>query len=106
MFRNQHSLSKQLVVAAALALGASSAALADDGSMNPATRDLTNGESRGNLMNMTAQSPCPQAATAVSTQQKKVDQDMDSKTFPLNGRPILTSRGYRSPTYFNQYPGE
>jgi hypothetical protein len=106
MFRKPHSLSKQLVVATALALGASSVALADDSGMNPSTRNLTNGENRGNLMNMTAQSPCPQATASVSTQQKKVEQDMESKTFPLNGRPILTSRGYRSPTYFNQYPGE
>jgi hypothetical protein len=44
--------------------------------------------------------------TLVGTQQKKVEQDLESKTFPLNGRPILTSHGYRSPTYFNQYPGE
>jgi hypothetical protein len=106
MFRNPHSLSKQLVVAAALALGASSVALADDGSMNPSTRDVTNGENRGNPMNKTAQSPSPQAPASVSTQQKKVEQDMESKAFPLNGRPILTSRGYRSPTYFQQYPGE
>ena len=37
MCRKPHSLSKQLVVATALALGASSVALADDSSMNPFT---------------------------------------------------------------------
>lgn len=35
MSRKPHSLSKQLVIATALALGASSVALADDNSMNP-----------------------------------------------------------------------
>jgi hypothetical protein len=35
MSRKPHSLSKQLVIATALALGASSVALADDSSMNP-----------------------------------------------------------------------
>jgi hypothetical protein len=39
MSRKPHSLSKQLVVATALALGASSVALADDSSMNPFTGD-------------------------------------------------------------------
>jgi len=37
--RKPYSLSKQLVVATALALGASSVALADDSSMNPFTGD-------------------------------------------------------------------
>ena len=39
MSRKPYSLSKQLVVATALALGASSVALADDSSMNPFTGD-------------------------------------------------------------------
>ena len=39
MFRKPYSLSTQLVVATALALGASSVALADDSSMNPFTGD-------------------------------------------------------------------
>jgi hypothetical protein len=39
MFRKPYSLSKQLVVATALALGASGVALADDSSMNPFTGD-------------------------------------------------------------------
>jgi hypothetical protein len=39
MSRKPHLLSKQLVVAAALALGASGVALADDSSMNPFTGD-------------------------------------------------------------------
>ena len=39
MSRKQYSLSKQLVVTAALALGASGGALADDNSMNPFTGD-------------------------------------------------------------------
>jgi hypothetical protein len=106
MSRKPYSMGKQLVVAAALALGASSVALADDSSMNPSTRDVDSGQNRGNLLNMTAQSPCPQATESVSTQQRRIEQEMESKTFPLNGRPIVTSRGYRWPTYFNQYPGE
>ena len=39
MYRKPYSLSKQLAVATALALGASSVALADDSSMNPFTGD-------------------------------------------------------------------
>jgi len=39
MSRKQYSLSKQLAVAAALALGTSGVALADDNSMNPLTGD-------------------------------------------------------------------
>src|SRR5580765_3218164 len=39
MYRKPYSLSKQLAVATALALGASSLALADDSSMNPFTGD-------------------------------------------------------------------
>src|SRR5579862_97225 len=39
MFRTPYPLRKQLAVAAALALGASSGALADDSSMNPFTGD-------------------------------------------------------------------
>ena len=39
MSRKPHSLSKQLVVAAALVLGTSGVALADDSSMNPFTGD-------------------------------------------------------------------
>ncbi len=39
MSRKPYSLSKQLLVATALALGASSVALADDNSMNPFTGD-------------------------------------------------------------------
>ena len=39
MFRKPYSLSKQLVVATALALGASGAALADDSSMDPFSGD-------------------------------------------------------------------
>lgn len=39
MSRKPHSLSKQLVVATALALGMSGVALADDSSMNPFTGD-------------------------------------------------------------------
>ncbi len=39
MSSKPHSLNKQLVMATALALGASSVALADDNSMNPFTGD-------------------------------------------------------------------
>ena len=39
MYRKPYSSSKQLVVAIALSLGASSMALADDSSMNPFTGD-------------------------------------------------------------------
>jgi hypothetical protein len=51
MSRKTFSLSKQLAVAAALALGASSVALADDSSMNPFTGDsyryFNGGHNRG-----------------------------------------------------------
>jgi hypothetical protein len=49
MFRKPHSLSKQLVIATALALGASSVALADDSSMNPFIGDSYRYFNGGNL---------------------------------------------------------
>jgi hypothetical protein len=102
MFRKPHSLSRHLVLATALALGASSVALADDNSMNPSIREFNNGDNRGNP-NMTAQ-----ATESVSKRQKKDGQEVESKALPVNGRPLVTSPGHydRSPPYFNQYPGQ
>ena len=108
MFRKPYSLSRQLVLAAALALGASSVALADDNSMNPSTRELNSGQNHENL-NMTAQNPSPQAKEPVSTQPEKVAQANESKTRPVFGRTPVTSPAYRSPwmpTWYNQFPGQ
>ena len=107
MSRKPYSLSKQLVVATTLALGASSVALADDSNMNPPIGDFNSGQNRGNP-NMMAQAPCPQGTESASTRQKKVDQEIESKTLPANGRTAVTSPVYynRSAPYFNQYPGQ
>ena len=54
--RKHYSLSKQVVAAAALALGASGVALADDSSMNPFTGDsyayFNGGQNVGNFNNV------------------------------------------------------
>ena len=84
MSRKPYSLSKQLVIATALALGTSGVALADDSSTNPST------ENRGNL-NMVAQSPCPQDTEASGTRQKKDEQKIESKTLPANRETPITS---------------
>jgi hypothetical protein len=98
MSSTNFSLSKQLVVASALAFGASGVALADDSSMKPFTGDSS--QSPGNP-NMLAQSPCPQGTEAAGTRQKKDEQKIESKTLPANrGTPIT------SPAYFQQYPGQ
>ena len=98
MSRTNFSLSKQLVVASALAFGASGVALADDNSMKPFSGDSS--QNRGNL-NMLAQNPCPQGTESAATQQKKDEQKIESKSLPAKrGTPIT------SPTYFNQYPGQ
>src|SRR6266478_1225871 len=92
------SLSKQIVVASALAFGASGVALADDSSMKPFTGDSS--QNRGNL-DMLAQNPCPQGTESAGTRQKKDEQKIESKNLPVNrGTPIT------SPTYFQQYPGQ
>ena len=92
------SLSKHLVVASALAFGASGVALADDSSMKPFTGDSS--QNRGNL-DMLAQNPCPQGTESAGTRQKKDEQKIESKRLPANrGTPIT------SPTYFQQYPGQ
>ena len=98
MFGKQYLLTKQLVTAAALILGVSGVALADDSGMNPLTGDSS--QNRGNL-NMLAQSPCPQGTEAAGTRQKKDEQKIESKSLPANrGTPIT------SPAYFQQYPGQ
>jgi hypothetical protein len=102
MSRTRFSLSKQLVLASALAFGVSCIALADEVSTNPPGGDapayLNGGPNRGNL-NMLAQNPCPQAAPSAG--QKKDEQKVESKNLSANrGKPIT------SPTYFNQYPGQ
>lgn len=52
MFRKQYSLAGRLAIAAALAIGTSGIALADDSSMNPFTgdfyRELHGGQNLGN----------------------------------------------------------
>jgi hypothetical protein len=94
MFGKQYLLTQRLVASAALALGVSGVALADDSSMNPVTQN------RGNV-NMLAQNPCPQGTESAGMRQKKDEQKVESKTLPGNrGTPIT------SPTYFNQYPGQ
>ena len=107
MPRKPYSLSKQLVAVTTLALGASSVALADDSSMNPPIGDFNSGQNRGNP-NMMAQTPCPQGTESPGTPQKKVEQKIESKTLPANGRTSVTSPAYfnQSPPYFNQYPGQ
>ena len=98
MSRTNFSLSKQIAVASALALGVSGVALADDSSMNQFTGDSS--QNRGNL-NMLAQNPCPQATESAGTRPKKDEQQIESKTLPAKrGTPIT------SPTYFQQYPGQ
>ena len=54
MSRKPYSLSKQLVVVTALALGASSVALADDSSMNPFTGDSYKYFNGGHTLGQTA----------------------------------------------------
>ena len=54
MSRKPYSLSKQLVVVTALALGASSLALADDSSMNPFTGDSYKYFNGGHTLGQTA----------------------------------------------------
>ena len=93
MFGKRYLLTKQLVTSAALALGVSGVALADDTTMNPSQ----NGEN----LNMLAQSPCLQGTEAAGTRPKKDEQKIESKTLrAIRGTPIT------SPTYFNQYPGQ
>jgi hypothetical protein len=104
MSRTRFSLGKQLVVASALALGASCSALADEVSTDPSTGEapanLNGGVSHGNLK-MLAQNPCPQRAQSAGTGKKKDEQTIESKNPSANrGQPIT------SPTYFNQYPGQ
>jgi len=115
MSRKPHSLSKQLVLATALALGASSVALADDSSMNPPTRDVDSGQNRGNL-NMMAQSPSPQGAESTGTLQKKGEQKIGSKAVPIDLKTLVTpptnlAHGYYMPknadhNYYSQFPGQ
>jgi hypothetical protein len=89
MLGKQYLLIKQLVTSAALALGVSGVALADDGSQN-----------RGNL-NMLAQNPCQQGTESAGTRPKKDEQKIESKILAPNRATPITS-----PTYFNQYPGQ
>jgi hypothetical protein len=99
MSRTNFSRSKQLVVASALAFGASGVALADDSSMKPFTGDSS--QNRGNP-NMVAQSPCPQGTESAATRQKKDEQKIESKSLPANRGTPVTSPIY----YFQQYPGQ
>jgi hypothetical protein len=94
MFGRQYLLTRQLVIATALALGVSGAALADDSSMNPFTGEsfayFNGGQNRGNP-NMLAQNPHPQVAVAAGTRQKKDEQPIESKTLLANRETPITS---------------
>jgi len=76
MSRPNFSLSKQLVVASALAFAASSVGLADDSSMNSSTRDshayFHSGHDLGNFN--VARAPRAQAADASAGRIKKADE--------------------------------
>jgi hypothetical protein len=103
MSRTNLSLSKQLIVASALAFGVSSVALADDSSMNASTGNAPGGQTRTN-MDMLAQTPCPQRADSAGARQGKDEQKMESKTLSVNRRtPVIYP--YVQP-YFQQYPGQ
>ena len=100
----QYSLTKQLVIAAALALGESGVALADDSSMNPFTGEsfayFNGGQNRGNP-NMLAQNLRAQDTEAAGTRQKKDEQKIESKT-PLANRqtpPITSPTDYAGEDY-------
>jgi hypothetical protein len=99
----QYSRTKQLVIAAALALGESGVALADDSSMNPFTREsfayFNGGQNRGNP-NMLAQNLRAQGTEAGGTRQKKDEQKIESKT-PLTNRqtPITSPTDYAGADY-------
>ena len=103
MFARQYLLSRQLVIATALALGLSGMALADDSSMNPFTGEsfvyFNGGQNRGNP-NMLAQNPHPQGAVSTGTRQKKDEQKIESKT-PLGSRqpPIISPSTYAGADY-------
>jgi hypothetical protein len=103
MFRKPNSLSKQLVLATVLALGASSVALAEDSSMNPSTRGVDSGQNRGNL-NMMAQSPCPQGTESTGALQKKGEQKIESTAVRANR--WSPSQGPFDHNYYNQWPGQ
>jgi hypothetical protein len=94
MFGRQYLLTRQLVIATALALGVSGAALADDSSMNPFTGEsfayFNGGQNRGNP-NTLAQNPHAQGAVATGTRQKKDEQTIESKTPPGNREPPIIS---------------
>ena len=76
MSRTYFSPSKQLIVASALAFGASAVALTDDSSMNAITRDshacFHCGQNLGNFN--VARAPRVQAATASAGRIKKQDE--------------------------------
>jgi hypothetical protein len=104
MSRTRISLIKQIVVASALALGASGPALADEGSTHPPAAEVpadSNGGRARVYTQLLPQNPCPQAAGPAATSQKKDEQKIAPKNLsPNRGTPIT------SPTYFNQYPGQ
>jgi hypothetical protein len=103
MFARQYLLTRQLVIATALALGVSGMALADDSSMNPFTGEsfvyFNGGQNRGNP-NMLARTPPPQGAVATGTRQKKDEQTIESKS-PLGNRqpPIISPSTYAGADY-------
>ena len=93
MFGRQYLPTRQLVTAAALALGVSGVTLAVHGSMNPFTQN------RGNL-NMTAQNHRPQGTQAVGTRQRKDGQEIESKTLPASrGTPMTSPTDHAAADY-------
>jgi len=93
MFGRQHLPAKQLVTAAAFALGVSGAALAVHSGMNPFTQN------RGNL-NMPAQNHRPQGTEVVGTRQKKDEQEIESKTLPAGrGTPMTSPTDHAAADY-------
>jgi len=103
MFGTQYLLTRQLVIATALALGVSGVALADDSSMNTFTGEsfayFIGGQNHGNP-NTLAQNPRPQGTEAAGTRQKKDEQKIDSKTLlAKRGTPIASPTDYAGADY-------
>jgi len=91
MSRRQHSLSKQIVVATALAFSASGVALANDSSTNPFTGDsyayFNGGQNLGNFN--VAPAPRVQAPDATAGGLKRDDQKVEQKIMSSNGKLVV-----------------
>lgn len=111
MSRKQYSMSKNLAVAAALALaiGVSSTSVADN--RYPENGDLWPPADLNNAMLKQRQAQAPQALTpdASAGCPQKDEQKIEQKNTGISDKPVVvTSRAYfnKSLPYFNQYPGE